>query len=98
MNKKGLTDYVAEEAGITKKDANALIGVVMGGISEGLTTEGKVTLVGFGTFSIVTRKALMARNPTTGESISVPEKTVPKFKASKALKEGSLGFVAPASE
>jgi len=95
MNKKGLTDYVAEEAGITKKDANALIGVVLGGIKEGLTGEGKVTLVGFGTFSIVKRNARMARNPKTGEAISVPEKTVPKFKPSKALKDASLGFEAP---
>lgn len=95
MNKKGLTNYVAGEAGITKKDANALIGVVLDGISEGLVEEGKVTLVGFGTYSIVTRKARMARNPKTGEAISVPEKTVPKFKPSKKLKEASLGFVAP---
>lgn len=95
MNKKGLTNYVAGEAGITKKDANALIGVVLDGISEGLVEEGKVTLVGFGTYSIVTRKARMARNPKTGEAISVPEKTVPKFKPSKKLKESCLGFVAP---
>jgi len=92
MNKKGLTNFVAEEAGITKKDANALIGVVLDGIREGITTEGKVTLVGFGTFSIVQRKARKARNPQTGEPIDVPAKTVPKFKPSKALKEASLGF------
>ena len=95
MNKKGLTDFVAEEAGITKKDANALIGVILDGIGTGLVNDGKVTLVGFGTYSIVTRKARMARNPKTGEPISVPEKTVPKFKPSKALKESCLGFVAP---
>lgn len=95
MNKKGLTDFVAEEAGITKKDANALIGVVLNGIKTGITGEGKVTLVGFGTFSVVKRAARMARNPKTGEAISVPEKTVPKFKPSKALKEATLGFELP---
>ena len=98
MNKKGLTDFVAEEAGITKKDANALIGVVLDGIKSGITGEGKVTLVGFGTFSIVQRKARKARNPKTGEPIDVPAKTVPKFKPSKALKESSLGFVFPETE
>ena len=95
MNKKGLSDFVAEEAGITKKDANALIGVVLNGIKTGITGEGKVTLVGFGTFSVVKRAARMARNPKTGEAISVPEKTVPKFKPSKALKEATLGFELP---
>lgn len=92
MNKKGLTDYVAAEAGITKKDASALIGVVLDGIASGITSEGKVTLVGFGTFSVVKRKARMARNPQTGEAISVPEKMVPKFKPSKDLKEATLGY------
>jgi len=92
MNKKGLTDYVADEAGITKKDANALIGVVLAGVTKGITEEGKVTLVGFGTFSVVARAARKARNPKTGEPIDVPAKTVPKFKPSKALKEKSLGF------
>jgi len=95
MNKKGLTDFVASEAGITKKDANALVGVVIDGIANGITAEGKVTLVGFGTFSVVKRKARMARNPQTGEPISVPEKTVPKFKPSKKLKEATLGFEFP---
>ena len=94
MNKKDLTNFVADEAnaGITKKDANLVIGHVMNGIKAGLMEDGKVTLVGFGTFSIVKRKARMARNPQTGEAISVPEKFVPKFKASKALKEAALEF------
>ena len=92
MNKKGLTNFVAEEASITKKDANVLIGVVLDGIKAGIVNEGKVTLVGFGTFSVVKRKARTARNPQTGEAIEVPEKMVPKFKPSKALKEATLGF------
>ena len=101
MNKKGLTDYVAEEAGITKKDANALIGVVMGGISEGLTTEGKVTLVGFGTFSIVTRKARMARNPKTGEPtrVTLPSEVRPSeiSPSTTPIRAFASFFVIPAS-
>jgi len=94
MNKKDLTNFVADEANanITKKDANLVIGHVLNGIKTGLLKDGKVTLVGFGTFSIVKRKARMARNPQTGAPISVPEKFVPKFKASKALKDASLEF------
>jgi len=95
MNKKGLTDFVAaeENANITKKDANLVIGHVLNGIKAGLLEDGKVTLVGFGTFSIVQRKARKARNPQTGEAIDVPAKFVPKFKPSKALKDAALDFV-----
>ena len=90
MNKKDLTNVVAEEAGITKKDANLVIGTVIEGIKKGLLTDKKVTLVGFGTFSVVERAARKARNPKTGEPIDVPRKMVPKFKPSKLLKESCL--------
>ena len=95
MNKKDLTNFVAaeENANITKKDANLVIGHVMNGIKSGLLEDGKVTLVGFGTFTIVLRKARKARNPQTGAPIDVPAKFVPKFKASKALKDAALEFV-----
>jgi DNA-binding protein HU-beta len=90
MNKKDLTNFVAVEAGITKKDANLVIGTVLEGIKSGLLADGKVTLVGFGTFSVVQRAARQARNPKTGEAISVPAKMVPKFKPSKNLKDACL--------
>lgn len=98
MNKKALTNKVAEAAGITKKDANLVIGHVMTGIKEGLFEDGKVTLVGFGTFKVVLRAARKARNPQTGEPIDVPAKMVPKFKASKAMRELVLEYVAPEPE
>lgn len=98
MNKKDLTNFVAAEAGITKKDANLVVGTVLEGMKEGLLADGKVTLVGFGTFSIVQRKARKARNPQTGEAIDVPAKFVPKFKASKMLKDKALDFVPPVDE
>ena len=98
MNKKALTNKVAEAAEITKKDANLIIGHVMTGIKEGLFEDGKVTLVGFGTFKVVLRAARKARNPQTGEPIDVPAKMVPKFKPSKAMKELILTYVAPEVE
>ena len=87
MNKADLINFVAGDTGVTKKDARTIINAVLEGMTDGLSTDGKVTLVGFGTFSAVARKARKARNPKTGEAIDVPAKVVPKFKASKALKE-----------
>jgi len=98
MNKKALTNKVAEAAEITKKDANLVIGHVLEGIREGLVEDGKVTLVGFGTFKIVLRAARKARNPQTGEPIDVPAKFVPKFKASKKMREMALAYEAPEAE
>jgi len=95
MNKKALTNKVAAAAEITKKDANLVIGHVLDGIKAGLIEDGKVTLVGFGTFKVVQRAARKARNPQTGEAIDVPAKMVPKFKASKAMREMALEYVAP---
>ena len=87
MNKTELANFVAEDSGVTKKDAKTLVASVLSGIKDGLVEDGKVALVGFGTFSVVTRSARTARNPQTGEPIEVPEKQVPKFKPSKLLKE-----------
>jgi DNA-binding protein HU-beta len=87
MNKKDLKDFVASEANITKKDAGIAIDTVLEGIMSGIEEDGKVTLVGFGTFTVAARKARKARNPQTGEPIDVPAKTVPKFRPSAAMKE-----------
>lgn len=87
MNKKDLTNFVAEATNLTKKDSGIVIGAVLEGLAQGLIEDRKVTLVGFGSFTAVDRKARKARNPKTGEAIDVPAKVVPKFKASKALKD-----------
>jgi len=91
MNKAELTDFVAEDTGMTKKDSRLAINSVLAGIERGLTTESKVTLVGFGTFTTVDRAARKGRNPKTGEEIDIPAKTVPKFKASASLKAAVAG-------
>jgi DNA-binding protein HU-beta len=72
---------------MTKKDARIAVNVVVSGIEKGLIEDEKVTLVGFGTFSTVDRAARKGRNPKTGDELQIPAKTVPKFKASKGLKE-----------
>jgi len=87
MNKKDLRDFVADDLGTTKAEANISIDAVLAGIVAGITEDGKVTLVGFGSFTAVKRAARKARNPKTGEPIDVPEKIVPKFKPSAKMKE-----------
>jgi len=87
MNKKELVNVVANETGLTKKDAKTAVDAVVDGIIAGLVEDSKVMLVGFGSFTVHERDARKARNPQTGEEIDVPAKNVPKFKASKTLKE-----------
>jgi DNA-binding protein HU-beta len=87
MNKKELVDFVSEDTGLKKKDAKVVIDSVLSGISTGLVESGKVTLVGFGSFTTTVRAARKGRNPQTGEALDIPEKRVPKFKASQALKD-----------
>lgn len=86
MNKAGLVDYVAEAAGITKKDAKSAVDAFMEGVQSGLVQDGEVKLVGFGSFKTSVRAAREGRNPQNGEVIQIPEKTVPSFKASDNLK------------
>lgn len=87
MNKANLIDFVASETNLTKKDSRIAIEAVLNGITEGLNADGKVALVGFGSFLLVNKKARTARNPKTGEAVDVPAKVVPKFRPSAALKE-----------
>jgi DNA-binding protein HU-beta len=87
MNKAELVDFVAADTGLTKKDARIAVGSVITGIEKGIVGDGKVTLVGFGTFTSTVRAARKGRNPSTGEELDIPEKRVPKFKASQALKD-----------
>jgi len=86
MNKKDLVNFVAEETGSTKKASALMVDAVIGGIKSGILTDGKVGLVGFGTFKAVPRKARTARNPQTGEPVDVPARMVPAWKPSKLLK------------
>jgi DNA-binding protein HU-beta len=86
MTKAELIDIIAKEADITKAAAGDALEAFIGGVTSALKKkDGKVTLVGFGTFSKTRRKARKGRNPQTGEKITIKAATVAKFKASKKL-------------
>ncbi len=88
MNKTQLIEAMAADAGITKAQAKKALDSFMDNVSKTLKKGGKVTLIGFGTFSTVTRKAREGRNPATGAKIKIPAKTVVKFKAGSELQKG----------
>jgi DNA-binding protein HU-beta len=83
MNKGELIDYIASEAGLTKSQAADALNAVLTAIQKTLKKGDKVTLVGFGTFSVTKRAARTGRNPKTGATIKIPAKKVAKFKAGR---------------
>jgi DNA-binding protein HU-beta len=85
MNKAELIAKLAEDAGITKTQANATLDSFISAVTKTLKGGGKVTLVGFGTFSVTKRAARNGRNPQTGAVIKIKAKNVAKFKAGKDL-------------
>lgn len=88
MTKADLIEKMASAAGITKTAAGSALEAFMEGVVEALKDEdGKVTLVGFGTFSKTTRKARKGRNPRTGEEITIDACSVVKFKPGKMLRD-----------
>jgi Bacterial nucleoid DNA-binding protein len=87
MNKTELVDAIAEETGLTKKDAEASLKAFIATVGKELKKGGSVQLVGFGTFEVGKRAARTGRNPKTGETIKIKAAKTPKFKAGKALKD-----------
>lgn len=88
MTKAELIDKMAQDAGISKTAAAKALDAMMGGITAALKKkDGKVTLVGFGTFSKARRKARTGRNPQNGKAIKIPARNVVKFKAGKKLSD-----------
>ena len=85
MNKGDLINKIADSADITKAQATEALNAVLEGIGEALDSGDKVTLVGFGTFSVSRRDARTGRNPQTGETIKIAAKNVVKFKPGKEL-------------
>jgi DNA-binding protein HU-beta len=83
MNKAELVDKMARDADITRSQANDALDSFTKSIVATLKKGDKVTLVGFGTFSVTKRSARTGRNPQTGKEIKIPAKKVAKFKAGK---------------
>lgn len=85
MNKADLVAKIADEAGITKTQANAALNAFTTTVQKTLKKGDKVTLVGFGTFSVTKRAARKGRNPQTGEVLKIKAKKIAKFKPGKEL-------------
>ena len=87
MNKAELVEEVANQTGLTKKTSRETVDAVISAITDSLAREERVTLVGFGTFQVVKRKARRGVNPQTRGTIQIPAKKIAKFIAGKGLRE-----------
>lgn len=87
MNKGQLISKISEDASLTKAQATSALEAVIDGVTGALKGGEKLTLVGFGTFSLSARAARKGRNPQTGATINIAAKNVVKFKAGKDLNE-----------
>jgi DNA-binding protein HU-beta len=87
MNKAELIAKISDDTGITKTQANAALDSFIEAVTKSLKGGGKVTLVGFGTFTVSKRAARNGRNPQTGEIIKIKARKVARFKAGKELAE-----------
>ena len=87
MNKSELIDAIANDAGLSKADADKALKAVITAVTSSLRNGQPVTIVGFGTFMVRESKARMGRNPRTGETIQISASKRPSFKAGKALKD-----------
>ena len=87
MTKSELIDKMAEASDMSKVAAGKALSAVLDGVKVSLKKGQKVSLVGFGTFSVTKRKARKGRNPKTGETIKIAAAKVPKFTAGKGLKD-----------
>lgn len=86
MNKTELVSAVAEEAGLTKVDAEKAVMGILDALTNCLAQGDKVTLVGFGTFSVAERAARTGQNPQTGKKIEIAASVAPKFKPGNSLR------------
>ena len=87
MTKADLVERMAKAAKITKKAAETALDSFIAGVRDSLKKGKRVSLVGFGTFSVGKRAARNGRNPQTGEAIKIKAAKVPRFKAGKTLKD-----------
>ena len=87
MSKQEFVEQVAQEAGLSKKDAAAAVDAVLGTIENTLKQGGEVSFTGFGKFHVAERGAREGRNPRTGETMQIAATKVPRFTAGSGLKK-----------
>lgn len=87
MNKAELIEHIAKDSDLSKAAAERVIVSMIDGVKKGLKSTGKVTILGFGTFSVSRRKAREGRDPRDGSTVQIVALNVPKFAAGKGLKE-----------
>ncbi len=87
MNKMELIAAVADKTGMTKKDAEIAVAATFAAITEGMKADGKVQVVGFGSFEVKQRAERTGINPQTKKAVKIAACKVPSFKAGKALKD-----------
>jgi DNA-binding protein HU-beta len=87
VNKQDMIEQIAQAAEVSKSAAERAVDALVSAIKTSLKKGDMVTLVGFGTFYVGTRKARQGRNPRTGEALKIAAAKVPKFRAGKALKD-----------
>ena len=87
MNKATLIAKIAEKAELNKKQAEAALNAFTDSVADALKGGEKVQLMGFGTFEVKERAARTGRKPSTGETITIPAKKTPVFKAGKGFKD-----------
>ncbi len=87
MNKSDLIDAIAADAGISKTAAKAALESVTNNVTSTLKKGGKVSLIGWGTWSVSKRPAREGRNPQTGATIQIAEKNIVKFKPGAGLSD-----------
>jgi DNA-binding protein HU-beta len=85
MNKAELIDAIASDAGLSKADAKRALDGFVGATTSALKKGDRISLVGFGSFSVSNRAARMGRNPKTGQEIHIAAKNVVRFKAGSEL-------------
>ena len=87
MNKSDLVRTIAAKTNVTQRDCEAMLKAFTDSIMKAVSKGEKVSMVGFGSFGVVKRKARSGRNPSTGQKIKIPAKKVPKFTAGKEFRD-----------
>ncbi len=87
MKKEDLVKNISKKTGLSQRKVLEVVNSFISALREGIEKDGKVILVGFGTFEVKTRKARKGRNPRTGKPIDIPARKYVKFRPGKALRE-----------